>query len=39
MVACLSGTSISVKAPRAAPATVRKGAFEVQLRGVCDTCA
>ena len=38
-VACLSGTSISVKAPRAAPATVRKGAFEVQLRGVCDACA
>lgn len=38
-VACLSGTSITVKAPRAAPATVRKGAFEVQLRGVCDGCA
>jgi Fur family ferric uptake transcriptional regulator len=37
-VACLSGTSITVKAPRAAPANVRKGAFEVQLRGVCDGC-
>jgi Fur family transcriptional regulator, ferric uptake regulator len=37
-VACLSGTSITVKAPRAAPATVRKGTFEVQLRGVCDGC-
>lgn len=38
-VACLSGTSITVKAPRAAPVNVRKGAFEVQLRGVCDGCA
>ena len=38
VVACLSGTSITVKAPRAAPATVRKGAFEIQLRGVCDSC-
>ena len=37
-VACLSGTSIQVKAPRAAPTTVRKGAFEIQLRGVCDGC-
>jgi Fur family ferric uptake transcriptional regulator len=38
-VACLSGASIRVKAPRGAPATVRKGTFEVQLRGLCDACA
>jgi Fur family transcriptional regulator, ferric uptake regulator len=38
-VSCLAGVSVSVKAPRSAPATVRKGTFEVQLRGVCDGCA
>jgi Fur family ferric uptake transcriptional regulator len=38
-VSCLSGVTISVKATRVAPATVRKGEFELQLRGVCDTCA
>lgn len=38
-VSCLPGASVSVKAPRTAPATVRKGSFEVQLRGVCDGCA
>ena len=38
-VACLSGTAVSVKAPRSAPATVRKGAIEIQLRGLCDGCS
>jgi Fur family ferric uptake transcriptional regulator len=38
-VACLSGTDFSFKAPRSAPAMVRKGRFEVQLRGLCDSCA
>lgn len=38
-VSCLSGSTITVKAGRGAPATVRKGSFEVQLRGVCDQCA
>jgi Fur family ferric uptake transcriptional regulator len=38
-VSCLDGAAISVKAPRSAPANVRRGQFEVQLRGVCDGCA
>jgi Fur family ferric uptake transcriptional regulator len=38
-VSCLSGSTITVKAGRGAPATVRKGSFEVQLRGLCDQCA
>ncbi len=38
IVSCLSGASISIKASRAAPASVRKGQFELQIRGVCDAC-
>ncbi len=38
-VSCISGATVTVKAPRTAPATLRRGAFEVQLRGVCDACA
>jgi Fur family ferric uptake transcriptional regulator len=37
-VSCLAGAAISIKAPRSAPAMVRKGHFEVQLRGLCDAC-
>ncbi len=38
-VSCISGAVVTVKAPRTAPATLRRGAFEVQLRGLCDACA
>ena len=38
-VSCISGAVVTVKAPRNAPATLRRGSFEVQLRGVCDACA
>ncbi len=38
-VSCIAGATVTVKAPRTAPATLRKGAFEVHLRGVCDACA
>ncbi len=38
-VSCISGTTVTVKAPRTAPATLRRGTFEIQLRGVCDGCA
>lgn len=37
-VACLRGTVVHVKAPKAAPATVRNGTVEIQLRGLCDEC-
>lgn len=38
-VSCLSGATVTVKASKSAPATVRKGQFELQLRGICDACA
>lgn len=38
-VSCISGAVVTVKAPRTAPASIRRGSFEMQLRGVCDACA
>ncbi len=38
VVSCLPGAQISFKAPRPSPKSVRSGKFEVQIRGVCDTC-
>ena len=37
-VSCLPGASFTLKASKTTPQTVRKGAFEVQLRGICDEC-
>jgi Fur family ferric uptake transcriptional regulator len=37
-VTCLPCASVTIRATKAAPETVRKGLYEVQIRGVCDTC-
>jgi len=37
-VSCLTGAMVTVKASKVAPASVRKGRFELHLRGVCDAC-
>lgn len=38
-VACLPASSVAVKHVRGAPAALRKGNLEIQLRGQCDACA
>lgn len=37
-VACLPATTVALKAARGAPAALRRGGLEIQLRGLCDGC-
>ncbi len=38
-IACLPDGAVVVSAVRGAPKTIKRGAYEVQLRGACDACA
>lgn len=38
-VMCLPETSVSIKAPRAAPRALRRKVLEIQIKGRCDRCA
>jgi len=37
-VACLPAGAVSLKAVRGAPAALKRGNLEIQLRGLCDAC-
>lgn len=38
-VSCLPVGSVALKAVRGGPSALRRGNLEIQLRGLCDTCA